>query len=123
MTPKEFSIAMGKVIRAERLKRGLSMQKVAEHFGFTQQQQGKYELGINECSAYRVAEYAAYFGISIGELYASAEKSIAVRPAALTAADKDALAAARYFSRMRDDGVRGALLAFTRAISKSGEAA
>jgi hypothetical protein len=48
------------------------MRMVAAKLGFSYQQEAKIEHGQNACSAYRIVEYAALFGVSIGTLYGEA---------------------------------------------------
>jgi transcriptional regulator with XRE-family HTH domain len=118
-----FNRAMGAVIRKERLARGISMEAVATHFGFSYQQEGKYELGINACSAHMIAEYAAYFGVPVADLYKRARIK-SVKPAIPSPADQDATLIARFVSRIPDEELRGTVLHLARSLAnKTGKAA
>lgn len=119
LNAKAFNKAMGAVIRKERKARGLTMEAVAKQLGFTYQQQGKNEHGINACSAYLIARYAALFGISIAVFYELAE----TQPTEPSPAENDGFLAARYVSRIADAKLRSAVIDFTRKLAYSGEQA
>ncbi|MDR2413069.1 MAG: helix-turn-helix domain-containing protein [Rickettsiales bacterium] len=49
-----FNKELGALIRATRLKRGMSQRNLAERIGITHQQFQKYEAGENNISAYKL---------------------------------------------------------------------
>lgn len=59
---------IGKRIRAARLARGLSQEKLGEVLGLTFQQVQKYEKGANRVSGSRLRTVARALDVSIGSL-------------------------------------------------------
>lgn len=64
----EEDARIGKRIRAARLARGFSQEKLAEPLNLTFQQVQKYENGINRVSGSRLVVIASMLGVSVGHL-------------------------------------------------------
>ena len=114
----EIDRSVGSEMRALRLMRGITQQKLAEMLGTTFQQIHKYEKGINGLRAARLFHTARVFGIDVGSLFAGCWD-----PAARTDPMKrnwDALEGdlLKCFRKLPDDASRHALLAFAQHISE-----
>nr|WP_241865950.1 helix-turn-helix transcriptional regulator [Proteus mirabilis] len=60
---------VGKKIAYYRRVNGLTLSELAKQIGISQQQQSRYERGINRVSLDRLYQYACFFDISLGELF------------------------------------------------------
>lgn len=61
---------IGNQIKALRLRRGISQDTLAQHFGITAQAVSKWERGVATPDISLLPELSAYFGVSIDELFA-----------------------------------------------------
>lgn len=61
---------IGNQIKALRLRRGISQETLAQHFGITAQAVSKWERGAATPDISLLPELSAYFGVSIDELFA-----------------------------------------------------
>lgn len=61
---------IGKQIKALRLRRGVTQEAVAQHFGITAQAVSKWECGSSVPDIGMLPGLSAYFGVSIDELFA-----------------------------------------------------
>lgn len=61
---------IGNQIKSLRLRRGISQETVAQHFGVTPQAVSKWERGVTMPDIGLLPELSAYFGVSIDELFA-----------------------------------------------------
>ncbi len=64
---------IGNQIKALRLRRGISQETVAQHFGITPQAVSKWERGVATPDIGLLPELSAYFGVSIDELFAQSD--------------------------------------------------
>jgi transcriptional regulator with XRE-family HTH domain len=62
---------IGRRIREERIKRGMSQSELAQRIGITYQQAHKYERGVNRTSASRLLQIASILEVEISELLPS----------------------------------------------------
>ncbi len=60
---------VGKKIAYYRRVNGLTLSELAKKIGISQQQQSRYEWGINRVSLDRLYQYACFFGISLSDLF------------------------------------------------------
>ena len=58
---------IGKRIRSERIKRGMTLKNVGDVIGVTFQQVRKYELGDNRITVCRLYALAESWGMDIGD--------------------------------------------------------
>ena len=61
---------IGNQIKALRLRRGITQETMAQHFGLTAQAISKWERGVATPDIGMLPEISAYFGITIDELFA-----------------------------------------------------
>lgn len=66
---------IGNQIKALRLRRGISQEAVAQHFGITAQAVSKWERGVTMPDIGLLPELSAFFGVSIDELFAQSDET------------------------------------------------
>jgi transcriptional regulator with XRE-family HTH domain len=67
-----LDVEIGQRVRAFRLQKGLSQQKLADQLGVTFQQVQKYEKGANRIGVGRLQAIAAILGVAIYDFFTSA---------------------------------------------------
>ncbi len=65
---------IGNQIKALRLRRGVTQEAMAQHFGITPQAVSKWECGTSVPDIGLLPELSAYFGVSIDELFALSDE-------------------------------------------------
>ncbi|EPL6454557.1 helix-turn-helix domain-containing protein [Providencia rettgeri] len=65
---------IGNKIRSLRKEQGLSLISVAQKIGISEQQQLRYERGINRISIDRLKQYSDFFGINIISFFSFSDK-------------------------------------------------
>lgn len=70
----ELDVFLGKQLRAARLTKNMSQEKLADQLGITFQQIQKYERGKNRISAARLFELSKIFNVPVTYFYDSLEK-------------------------------------------------
>ena len=111
-------IEVGRRVRAFRLQKGLSQEKLADQLGVTFQQVQKYEKGTNRIAAGRLQRIGEILEIPITEFFvqhksngtAQSELSELVDTAA-------ALRLVRSYSRIRDAKLQQAVLFFVEKVA------
>ena len=130
---KEIDRLVGQRVRVRRIFLGLTQEGLAEILGITFQQIQKYEKGVNRIGASRLFELAQALRVPIGFFFedvagtvgAAARKrdvddaSFDALPPALLANAK-AIELMKAFSRIKDEGVRRAIINQIRAIADLG---
>lgn len=111
---KDFDKSLGKVIRRERVRRGLSQQEIADAIGVTYQQFHKYEHGINRVSASRLYDIAKAMGIPAQYFFEEVEEPTA---ASRTEGQRMCLELARNFAQITDEKQRAALSQLARSLA------
>ncbi len=66
---------IGNQIKALRLRRGITQEAMAQHFGLTPQAISKWERGAATPDIAMLPELSAYFGVSIDELFALSDET------------------------------------------------
>ena len=66
---------IGNQIKALRLRRGITQEAMAQHFGITPQAVSKWERGVAAPDISMLPELSAYFGVSIDELFALSDET------------------------------------------------
>lgn len=66
---------IGNQIKALRLRRGVTQDAMAQHFGITPQAVSKWENGASVPDIALLPELSAYFGVSIDELFALSDET------------------------------------------------
>lgn len=64
---------IGKQIKALRLRKGVTQEAMAQHFGLSAQAVSKWECGQSAPDIAMLPDISAYFGVSIDELFALSE--------------------------------------------------
>jgi transcriptional regulator with XRE-family HTH domain len=103
-------IAVGRRVRAFRLRKKMSQKDLGDELGVTFQQIQKYEKGTNRIGAGRLQRIAEVFGLSVNELFGAGPES--TRGMDELFAHLDTAASLRFlraFSRIQDARVREAL--------------
>ncbi|MBE7004008.1 MAG: helix-turn-helix transcriptional regulator [Ruminococcaceae bacterium] len=70
---------IGNQIKALRLRRGVTQDAMAQHFGVTPQAVSKWERGESVPDVALLPELSAYFGVSIDELFALSDETHVTR--------------------------------------------
>ncbi len=65
---------IGNQIKALRLRKGVTQESLAQHFGMTSQAVSKWECGLSVPDIGMLPELSAYFGVSIDELFALSDE-------------------------------------------------
>jgi len=120
-SPNSTDVHIGKRIRMLRLARNLSQTDLAKRLGITFQQIQKYERGANRVGAGRLQEMANLLGVTPAFFFedgprAKASKSDAPETTELLA-NKDGLALARAFDKIRSRSVRRNLVELAERLA------
>ncbi len=107
---------IGRNIRRERLKYGLSQQAVAAYLGITFQQVQKYETGANRISALKLHKLALLFQCRMEELCAGVSDNAMPPPHASSYGVNRLLL---DFSRIQSQSVRDRICSIVRLIADS----
>jgi transcriptional regulator with XRE-family HTH domain len=73
-------VELGRLVRVERIARGLSQTELGNQIGVTFQQIQKYESGTNRISMGRLTRIARLFGLSVTYFLAGARETAPARP-------------------------------------------
>jgi transcriptional regulator with XRE-family HTH domain len=120
MTPKDFTRAMGAVLRKHRRSMGLNQTAVGDILGATYQQIQKFESGLNALSAYQITKIVSLFGLSVAQFYEEIGVTQIEMPP--SEAESDGFLAARYVGRIADPKLRTNLVDFARKLAYTGAA-
>lgn len=66
---------IGNQIKAMRLRRGITQEQMANHFGVTPQAVSKWERGVATPDISLLPDLSAYFGVTIDELFALSDET------------------------------------------------
>lgn len=66
---------IGTQIKQLRLRRGITQEAMAQHFGITPQAISKWERGVATPDIFLLPDISAYFGVSIDELFALSDET------------------------------------------------
>ncbi len=102
---------IGKRVREERVRRGLSQQNLADVLGITYQQEHKYERGINRISAARLFQIAKALGAQVTEFFPPVDGE---EP--LSNGSRQDLELAKNFGRLANQEHRNAVSYLVRAL-------
>jgi transcriptional regulator with XRE-family HTH domain len=113
-----LDVEIGQRVRAFRLHKGLSQEKLADQLGITFQQVQKYEKGTNRIGAGRLQRIANILGIPVSDFFTS-HKQGGVAPAELfRLLDKAAaLRLLRAYSRIRQPKLQQAIMRLVESIA------
>lgn len=117
--PRPEDVAVGKRIRAFRLARGLSQEKLGEALGLTFQQVQKYEKGTNRIGASRLIDIAETLNVSAADLVGETQAGKAFEAPLMNSAQGQRLACA--FDRIAEHHAREALVRIAEALVSGAE--
>jgi transcriptional regulator with XRE-family HTH domain len=111
-------IEVGHRVRAFRLQKGLSQEKLADQLGVTFQQVQKYEKGTNRIAAGRLQRIAEILEVPITDFF-SHHRGIGTAPSEASELMDTAVAVrlVRSFSRIRDAKIQQAVLYFVEQVA------
>jgi transcriptional regulator with XRE-family HTH domain len=116
--PDPLDVMVGARIRVFRIHRRISQTDLADQIGVTFQQVQKYEKGTNRIGASRLSRIAAVLGISVGELFESAEEKTGDSALLFRLlAEPGALRVLKAYSRTSDSRVRHAIAELVEGIA------
>jgi transcriptional regulator with XRE-family HTH domain len=119
--PDPKDVEVGRRVRAFRLNKGLSQEKLGDELGITFQQVQKYEKGVNRIGAGRLQRIAEVLGVPVSEFFASSAGAPAPQSGSLyelvdTAA---ALRLLRAYARIPNPEVKQAVTTLVEKIAGS----
>jgi transcriptional regulator with XRE-family HTH domain len=116
--PDSLDVEIGQRVRAFRLQKGLSQEKLADQLGITFQQVQKYEKGTNRIGAGRLQRIANVLGIPVSDFFASPRQGGAAPTGLFKLLDKAAaLRLLRAYSRIRQPKLQQAIMRLVESIA------
>jgi transcriptional regulator with XRE-family HTH domain len=109
-------VAIGQMLRALRLQRGLSQSDLGSLIGVTFQQLQKYESGANRISAGRLARVAAALKVPVTAFYGAAEARVSDRGFTYLRS-AGALRLVRAYAVITERGPKAALVMLAEALA------
>lgn len=73
MKEKDFDIKLGELLRAERERRHMTQNQVAEKLGVTKMTVSRWESGDRAMTAKRLLDYCKVIGVAAEEIFARME--------------------------------------------------
>ena len=111
-------IEVGRRVRAFRLQKGLSQEKLADQLGVTFQQVQKYEKGTNRIAAGRLQRIGEILEIPITEFFVQHKSNGTTQSELSELVDTAAaLRLVRSYSRIRDTKLQQAVLFFVEKVA------
>ena len=116
--PDPLDVLVGARVCIFRAQRGMSQSDLAGKIGVTFRQMQNYERGIDRIGASRLSRIAAALGVSIGELFESAEDRYSnSKSRSRLLADQDTLRFLATFQRIGDPRTRRAIAQLVEAAA------
>jgi transcriptional regulator with XRE-family HTH domain len=116
--PDSLDIELGRKVRALRLERDFSQEKLGEALGLTFQQVQKYEKGTNRISAGRLQRIAAILGVPASAFFTDTRAPDALVDGLCKLADAGAaLRLLRAYSRIPSASVQQALMTLAEELA------
>ena len=116
--PDALDIKVGIKVRALRLERQMSQEKLGDALGLTFQQVQKYEKGTNRISAGRLQRIAAILEVPVSVFFADTKPSAAGTESLFDLVDTgSALRLLRAYSRIPSPALKRALTALAEEIA------
>ncbi len=121
--PTEIDQLVGRRVREQRLRVGLSQAKLAQLLGITVAQLHKYETGVNRIGASRLHQIARLLQVPVGFFFEAQEGADASRADVdgTQVTDQQTSELVKAFSRITNSAMRRALLDLARAAAHSEE--
>jgi transcriptional regulator with XRE-family HTH domain len=114
-SPSDIDKLIGQRVKRQRIKIGMSQERLGELLGITFQQVQKYEKGTNRISVGRLTGIAAALGVNVHWFFD--DMGAPARETEALVADKDSLELLRVFSTVENPAMRKAILAIARAAA------
>ena len=116
--PDALDIKVGSKVRALRLERQMSQEKLGDALGLTFQQVQKYEKGTNRISAGRLQRIAAILEVPVSVFFADTKPSAAATESLFDLVDTgSALRLLRAYSRIPSPALKRALTTLAEEIA------
>jgi transcriptional regulator with XRE-family HTH domain len=116
--PDPLDIEVGRKVRALRLERNMSQEKLGDALGLTFQQVQKYEKGANRISAGRLQRIAEILGVPTAVFFADASREYAPSNGLFELADTGAaLRLLRAYARIPSSSVKHALTTLAEELA------
>jgi transcriptional regulator with XRE-family HTH domain len=116
--PDSLDIEVGRKVRALRLEKDLSQEKLGEALGLTFQQVQKYEKGTNRISAGRLQRIAEILGVPPSVFFADTSSPVVLANDLSELADSGAaLRLLRAYSRIPSASVQQALTTLAEELA------
>ncbi len=127
--PTDIDQLVGRRVREQRLRVGLSQAKLAQALGITVTQLQKYETGVNRIGASRLHQIARLLQVPVGSLFEAQEGAEAAPPPATqhgeppppAVPDQAVIELVAAFTRITNPAMRRALLDLARAAAHCSE--
>jgi transcriptional regulator with XRE-family HTH domain len=115
--PDPKDVEVGRRVRAFRLNKGLSQEKLGDELGITFQQIQKYEKGVNRIGAGRLQRIAEILGVPVSEFFASSASVPSAESLYELVDTAAALRLLRAYARIPDPQVKQAVTALVEKIA------
>jgi transcriptional regulator with XRE-family HTH domain len=116
--PDPKDVEVGRRVRAFRLNRGLSQEKLGDELGITFQQVQKYEKGVNRIGAGRLQRIAEILGVPVSEFFSPTSTASTQSENLYELVDTAAaLRLLRAYARIPDPQVKQAVTALVEKIA------
>lgn len=119
-TQGPIDLRVGKNIRAERLRRGWSQEKLAGALGVSYQQIQKYEKGTNRVAGGRLHQVAEVLKVSVSALFRETDgerAGVSLDQNADWIADPQVLRVARALTSIADESLKRALVTLIESFA------
>jgi transcriptional regulator with XRE-family HTH domain len=119
-SPDRRDIEVGRRVRAFRLQREMSQERLADQLGITFQQVQKYEKGTNRIGAGRLQCISEILDVPIGDLYATQKRAGSATGEVFQLLDTAAsLRLVRAYARIRNPGLKHAVTQLVEIIARA----
>ncbi len=121
--PDPNDIEVGQRVRAIRLERGMSQEKLGDALDLTFQQVQKYEKGTNRIGAGRLQHIAEVLGVPVADFFAAAAGRTAAGSESLfeLADAGGALRLLRAYSKISSPALKQSLMSLAEQIAQQSE--
>jgi transcriptional regulator with XRE-family HTH domain len=115
--PDPKDVEVGRRVRAFRLNKGLSQEKLGDELGITFQQVQKYEKGVNRIGAGRLQRISEILGVPVSEFFATSGSEPSAGNLYELVDSASALRLLRAYARIPDPQVKQAVTVLVEKIA------
>lgn len=115
--PDPKDVEVGRRVRAFRLNKGLSQEKLGDELGITFQQVQKYEKGVNRIGAGRLQRISEILGVPVSEFFATSASASSAGNLYELVDSAAALRLLRAYARIPDPQVKQAVTTLVEKIA------